>query len=139
MDREKLLKRYIVAVALQAVSASSYWFLFLSRKELGIKSIYLIPLLALLFASSVYIDKKSLPVMPLILSIHDTVEKFEKQNTVLYVIFFIWFVISFCLVWTHSNIVSNIVAGLIFLIPSFINVNNKRIDYLKSKPEGMNF
>ena len=139
MDKEKLLKKYILAVTAQAVSACSYWFLFLSRRELGIKSAYLIPLLALLFASSVYIDKKALPVMPLIISIHDTVEKYEKQNTVLYVIFFAWFMVTAFFVWTNSSLFSNLSAGLIFLMPSFINVNNKRIDYLKNKPEGLNF
>ncbi len=139
MDKEKLLKKYILAVTSQAVSACIYWFLFLSRRELDIGFAYLIPLLGLLFASSIYIDKKSLPVMPLIISIHDTVEKYEKQNTALYIIFFVWFMVTVFFVWTNDSLFSNLSAGLIFLIPSFINVNNKRIDYLKNKPEGMNF
>ena len=138
MDKEKLLKKYILAFTIQAVSACSYWFLFLSRKELDIGKLYLIPLL-LLLVSSIYIEKNYTRIMPMILSIYDTIEKFEKQNILLYVILFIWFVPSFFLVLKSDGILSNILPSLIFLVFPFINVNNKRIEYLKNKPEGLNF
>ena len=138
MDKEKLLKKYILAFTVQAVSACSYWFLFLSRKEFDTGKLYLIPLL-LLLVSSIYIEKNSTRIMPMILSIYDTIEKFEKQNNLLYVILFIWFIPSFFLVLKSDGILSNILPSLIFLVFPFINVNNKRIEYLKNKPEGMNF
>jgi len=139
MNKEKQLKIFILMFTLQIVCVCSYWFLSLSRKILNINILYLFPLLVLFLISTHYVNKRTMSVMPMILSIHDTVEKYEKQNAVLYPIVFVLVMAGIKLQFKYSGILSNIIASLAWRPLFFININSRRIEYLKNKPDGMNF
>ena len=105
MDKEKLLKKFIAKFVIGQTLASSLIFLWMFAHEYGfidmgqfIRYGLIILVVAIVFGTIDYIlfnkkrKKERLAIMPLIISIHDTEEKLRKQKTVLYVLYFTFFV-----------------------------------------------
>ena len=81
--------------------------------------------------------REKLAIMPLIISIHDTEEKFRKQKTVLYVLYFTFFVGG--LTFRSVSVVFIIMFAASPCFNFMANLVNDKIKYLENKPEGMNF
>ncbi len=139
MDKEKLLKKYIFAFTVQVASACTFWFLFLVRKYFDINIFLPLLLVIPVFISSVYIDKHSLAVMPMIISRYDTVEKYQQQNFRLFIALILYTVFSIFIVYKFDSVFTRFLSSFLWRFNPFININHRRIEYLKSKPEGLNF
>ena len=150
MDKEKLLKKFIAKYVIGQTLTSALIFIWVFAHENGLISQqkffrygFIILAGAVIFATIDYIlfkdknKKERLAVMPLIISIHDTEEKLKKQKTILYVLYFTFFVGGL----TFRQI-SVVFIAMFAVSPCFsfmANLVNDKIKYLKNKPEGLNF
>ncbi len=143
MDKEKLLKKYILLFTAETICQWLIWLILLTYKMLGIKPLFTLGfagvLLVLEIIFSHYVNKNSMSVMPMIISIHDTVEKYEKQNFKLFIALIIYTLLSIFLVYNFNSLFTRFLASFMWMFNSFTSLNHRRIDYLKNKPEGMNF
>lgn len=150
MDKEKLLKKFIIKFVLGQTLASSFIFLWVyiyeydfMDKEQFIKSGLIILAVAIVFGTIDYLlfnkkrKKERLAVMPLIISIHDTEEKLKKQKTILYVLYFIFFVGG--LTFRSVSVVFIVMFAVSPCFNFMANLVNDKIKYLENKPEGLNF
>ena len=150
MDREKMLKKFIAKFVIGQTLASSFIFLWVYIYEYGfmdkeqfIKSGLVILAFAIVFCIIDYIlfnkkrKKERLAIMPLIISIHDTEEKLKKQRTVLYVLYFIFFVIG--LTFRDVSVIFIIMFAVSPCFNFMANLVNDKIKYIENKPDGLNF
>ena len=150
MDKKKLLKKFIAKYVIGQTLASSLIFLWIFVYENGLISQrkffrygFIILAGAVIFATIDYIlfkeknKKERLAVMPLIISIHDTEEKLKRQKTILYVLYFTFFVGGL----TFRQI-SVVFIAMFAVSPCFsfmANLVNDKIKYIKNKPDGLDF
>ena len=150
MDKEKLLKKFIAKFVVGQTLASAFIFLWIFAHEYGyiskdqfIKSGLIISAVAIVFGTIDYLlfNKKSkkerLAVMPLIISIHDTEEKLKKQKTILYVLYFTFFVGG--LTFRSVSVVFIVMFAVSPCFNFMANLVNDKIKYLENKPECLNF
>ena len=150
MDKEKLLKKFIAKYVIGQTLTSAFIFLWIFAHEYSyinkdrfIKSGLIILLGAIVFGTIDYVlfskknKKERLAVMPLIISIHDTEEKLKKQKTILYVLYFTFFVGG--LTFRHVSVVFIAMFAVSPCFSFMANLVNDKIKYLENKPEGMNF
>lgn len=150
MDKEKLLKKFITKFVIGQTLTSSFIFLWVYIYEYGfmdkeqfIKSGLIILAVAIVFGTIDYLlfnkkrKKERLAVMPLIISIHDTEEKLKKQKTILYVLYFIFFVGG--LTFRSVSVVFIVMFAVSPCFNFMANLVNDKIKYLENKPEGLNF
>ena len=150
MLEKKLLKKFIAKYVIGQTLASSLIFLWIFVYENGLISQrkffrygFIILAGAVIFATIDYIlfkeknKKERLAVMPLIISIHDTEEKLKRQKTILYVLYFTFFVGGL----TFRQI-SVVFIAMFAVSPCFsfmANLVNDKIKYIKNKPDGLDF
>lgn len=150
MDKEKLLKRFVTKYVIGQTLTSSFIFLWVFAHENGLISEqkffrygFIILIGAIIFGTIDYIlfnkknKKERLAVMPLIISIHDTEEKLKKQKTILYVLYFTFFVGG--LTFRHISVVFIAMFAVSPCFSFMANLVNDKIKYLENKPEGLNF
>ena len=150
MDKEKLLKKFTIKFALEYTfmcSAVFVWMYafsegFISPKRWFISS-FVIAFLCLVIG---YIDTKingeknrreELAVMPLIISIHDTVDGLKKQKVFFSVMQALMFGFGFALRIVNSMFL--VIAALSLRMAGLVDITNHKIKYLENKPEGLNF
>ena len=83
-------------------------------------------------------QKETLRIMPMIISIKDTVESLKKERLIYNVIYVIMFACG--LTFVRSNILrlpSCIMLALSSLFMDFANLTTQKIKYLENKPEGL--
>ena len=150
MDKEKLLKKFIAKFVVGQTLASSLIFLWMFALEYGFIDMgqFIRYGLGILFFAVIFgiVDfvvfkeknkKERLAIMPLIISIHDTKEKLKKQKTVLYVLYFVFFVGG--LTFRTESVVFIVMFAVSPCFSFMANLVNDKIKYLENKPEGMNF
>lgn len=150
MDKEKLLKKFkmkiIIGYSFMCSAAFVWMYIFtvgiISPKQWFISG-FVIAFLCLITG---YIDtkingeknrKEELAVMPLIISIHDTVDGLKKQRASFSFIQAIMFGFGFGL--RDVSVIFLIMAALSILFAGFTDITSKKIKYLENKPEGLNF
>ena len=150
MDKEKLLKKFIAKFVIGQTLASSLIFLWMFAHEYDFIDMgqFIRYGLGILFFAVIFgiVDfvvfkeknkKERLAIMPLIISIHDTEEKLRKQKTVLYVLYFTFFVGG--LTFRSVSVVFIVMFAVSPCFNFMANLVNDKIKYLENKPEGMNF
>ena len=150
MDKEKLLKKFIAKFVIGQTLASSLIFLWMFAHEYGFIDMgqFIRYGLGILFFAVIFgiVDfvvfkeknkKERLAIMPLIISIHDTKEKLKKQKTVLYVLYFTFFMGG--LTFRSVSVVFIVMFAISPCFNFMANLVNDKIKYLENKPEGMNF
>ena len=150
MDKEKLLKKFIAKYVIGQILASILIFLWIFARENGfidkgqfIKYGLIILVGAIVFGTIDYVlfskknKKERLAIMPLIISIHDTEEKLKKQKTILYALYFIFFVVG--LTFRDVSVIFIIMFAVSPCFNFMANLVNDKIKYIENKPEGLNF
>ena len=150
MDKEKLLKKFIAKFVIGQTLASSLIFLWMFAHEYGFIDMgqFIRYGLGILFFAVIFVivdfvvfkeknKRERLAIMPLIISIHDTEEKLRKQKTVLYVLYFTFFVGG--LTFRSVSVVFIVMFAISPCFNFMANLVNDKIKYLENKPEGMNF
>ena len=149
MDKEKLLKKLTIKFALEYTfmcSAVFVWMYafsegFISPKRWFISSLVIavmcIGLSIALSSQNQKHRKEMLAIMPMIISIHDTVDSLKKQRNMLSVIQALMFGFGFALRIVNSMFL--IISALSLRMAGFVDITNHKIKYLENNPEGMNF
>ncbi len=132
----KKLKNFQIIFCIQAISISILmgvfkYYLDQYAFHYAFSALLVAVLIALVFEFKVMKDVK--PLLPMMISIHDTVKKYTRQITVLSVLYFVFFVASM-MIDGITGAVLMAVAVVFLLFSSFIAVKRK---YLKNKPEGL--
>lgn len=133
---DKKLKNFQTIFCLQVISISVLmgvfkYYIDLYAFHYAFAAVLAAVLIALVFEFKVMKDVK--PLLPMMISIHDTVKKYTVQIIVLSVLYFVFFVAS-TIIDGITGAVLMAVAVVFLLFSSFIAVKRK---YLKNKPEGM--
>lgn len=133
---DKKLKNFQTIFCLQVISISVLmgvfkYYIDLYAFHYAFAAVLAAVLIALVFEFKVMEDVK--PLLPMMISIHDTVKKYTVQIIVLSVLYFVFFVVSM-IIDGITGAVLMAVAVVFLLFSSFIAVKRK---YLKNKPEGM--
>ena len=150
MDKEKLLKKFIIKFVLEytfmcsAVFVWMYAFTegfispqrwFVSGLVIAIVCIGLGMALARTYGKKR--KKEMLAIMPMIISIHDTVDGLKKQKRMLTVLQALMLGFGFALRTVHSMFL--VLAALSLMVVGFADITEHKIRYLENKPEGLNF
>ncbi len=133
---DKKLKNFQTIFCLQVISISVLmgvfkYYIDLYAFHYAFATVLVAVLIALVFEFKVMKDVK--PLLPMMISIHDTVKKYTGQIIVLSVLYFVFFVAS-TIIDGITGAVLMAVAVVFLLFSSFIAVKRK---YLKNKPEGL--
>lgn len=133
---DKKLKNFQTIFCLQVISISVLmgvfkYYIDLYAFHYAFAAVLAAVLIALVFEFKVMKDVK--PLLPMMISIHDTVKKYTVQIIVLSVLYFVFFVVSM-IIDGITGAVLMAVAVVFLLFSSFIAVKRK---YLKNKPEGL--
>lgn len=150
MDKEKLLKRFTVKYILGNILTATILFIWIFSYEnnlLNERQFYIIGFgivaigLILGFITQKLFNEKDkkekLAIMPLIISIHDTVEKLTKQKRTLTVLYVIFFAVGFT--FRGVSVIFIVMFATSHCLLFFANLIGDKIKYLENKPEGMNF
>ena len=145
MDREKMLKKWQAITLCEWLFTSAWYFITLYNIAFNpdfrynFVNMFMWFVLLCVFA---FIFNKNKPeqrkIMPMIISIHDTVEKLKKQRIVLIVIGFI-LIFSGKRAVRNANIILMAICSTWIIFVFCANLLKEKIEYLKQKPEGMNF
>ena len=133
---DKKLKNFQTIFCLQVISISVLmgvfkYYIDLYAFHYAFAAVLAAVLIALVFEFKVMKDVK--PLLPMMISIHDTVKKYTVQIIVLSVLYFVFFAVSM-IIDGITGAVLMAVAVVFLLFSSFIAVKRK---YLKKKPEGL--
>lgn len=133
---DKKLKNFQTIFCLQVISISVLmgvfkYYIDLYAFHYAFAAVLAAVLIALAFEFKAMKDVK--PLLPMMISIHDTVKKYTGQIVVLSVLYFVFFVAS-TIIDGITGAVLMAVAVVFLLFSSFIAVKRK---YLKNKPEGL--
>ena len=150
MDKEKLLKKFKLKFILGHIAISSIFFIWVYTVTYGIiseKQFFTYGLIAAVISlilgfieNKIFGEKRKreeLAVMPMIISIHDTVESLKKQRTVYNILYVLSFGFGFGL--RGASVVFILLCSISHLFSSFANLTTKKIKYIENKPEGLNF
>ena len=143
MDREKLLKKWQIVTVSEWLFLTIWYFIILYciayRPEfvynLVSRSIWFVVMFVVAFVFN-KIKPEKRKIMPMIISIHDTVEKLKKQRIILCVIAFLLCYISHSAT-RNSNIILMAIGSTWISVVFVSNLVKDKIDYLKEKPEGL--
>ena len=139
MDKEKLLKKYILMFSRQTVCICAFWFLFLIKDIVSLDLLIIAPVPIIAAFISKWIDDNSRGVMPMIISIHDTVEKMNRQIAVLAAVIVVVLIISGIVIIYINSVAGRFISSFICLFVNLIRLTQRKIEYIKNKPEGLNF
>ena len=143
MDREKLLKKWQIVTIAEFMFIGIWYFITICyiayKPELAFNFVNLFMWYVLLCVCAVVfwkIKPEKRRIMPMIISIHDTVEKLKKQRIVLCIISFILCCTSFTAT-RNQNIILMAISSTWISVMLISNIIKDKIDYLKEKPEGL--
>lgn len=139
MDKEKLLKKYILMFSLQSICLCSFWFLFLIKDIAGFDLLLIAPVPIIAAFISKWIDDNSRGVMPMIISIHDTVDMLNRHIAILAAIIVVILIISGIVIIYINSVAGRFLSSFIWLFVNLIRLTQRKIEYIKNKPEGLNF
>ena len=150
MDKEKLLKKFKMKIIIGysfICSAAFVWMYIFTVGIINPKRWFTFGFVIVFLCLVVgYIDtkingeknrKEELAVMPLIISIHDTVDGLKKERAFFSIMQAVMFGFGFGL--RDVSVIFLIMAALSILFAGFTDITSKKIKYLENKPEGMNF
>lgn len=150
MDKEKLLKKLTIKYILGNILTSTILFIWIYATEsnmLNEKQFYIIGFVIIVVCLVMGFitqklfgeknEKEKLAIMPLIISIHDTIEKLTKQKKMLTVLYVIFFAVGFT--FRSVSVIFIVMFATSHCLLFFGNLVGEKIKYLENKPEGMNF
>ncbi len=143
MDREKLLKKWQIVTIAEFMFLSIWYFVSLYYIAYKPEVVYnfVNPFMWFVLLCVVYfIFEKGKPekrrIMPMIISILDTVEKLKKQRIILCIIAFILCFISHFAA-RNQNIILMAIGSTWLPVVLTSNIVKDKIAYIKEKPEGL--
>ena len=143
MDKEKLLKKWQIVTVSEWLFLTIWYFIVLyciaCKPEFAYnlmnRSMWFVVLFVVAFLFN-KIKPEKRRIMPMIISIHDTVEKLKKQRIILCIIAFLLCFISHSAI-RSSNIILIAIGSTWIPVVFASNLVKDKIDYLKEKPEGL--
>ena len=143
MDREKMLKKWQILTIIECLFLSIWYFITIYnvayKPELWYNFVNIFMWYVLLIALAVILRKikpEKRRIMPMIISIHDTVEKLKKQRIILLIIGFI-LCYSTHLAIRRQNIIMMAVSSTWVSVVLVASIVKDKIEYIKEKPEGL--
>lgn len=145
MDREKMLKKWQVLTLCEWFVLTCWYFITLCLIAFKPAVVYNIVNMFLWFCILCvvgFVFNKIKPekrrIMPMIISIHNTVDKLKIQRIILIVIgFILCFSCHFVLNKEQTNIIMLAVSSLWLVFIQLANLVKDKIEYIKEKPEGL--
>ena len=143
MDREKMLKKWQIVTVSEWLFLTIWYFIVLYciayKPEIVYNFVnYIMWFVFMCVVAFVFqkIKPEQRRIMPMIISIHDTVEKLKKQRIILCIIAFLLCFISHSAI-RSSNIILIAIGSTWISVVFASNLVKDKIDYLKEKPEGL--
>ena len=138
-----MLKKWQIVTIVEMLSLSVWYFITIYyiayKPELRYNFVNIFMWYVLLI-SLAFILRKIKPekrrIMPMIISIHDTVEKLKKQRIILLIIGFI-LCYSTHLAVRRQNIIMMAIGSTWISVVLVANIVKDKIEYIKEKPEGL--
>ena len=143
MDREKMLKKWQILTIIEWLFLSIWYFITIYniayKPEVRYNFVNIFMWYVLFIVLAVILQKikpEKRRIMPMIISIHDTVEKLKKQRIILLIIGFILCYLAHLAV-RRQNIIMMAICSTWTSVVLVASIVKDKIEYIKEKPEGL--